>query len=156
MRLLHGLILGSAVVLIGGTYGFLAGRHHAPAPLEQTGGGKALSQSVIVSAGQFVVPVEDDDGKLDALLLAEINLALPPNSNAGQTLALTRPFLRNALLDGLFELSAKGLFTEGSVSPKDLGLRLKQHLDAVYQDEVPINAVLFDRLLLQNTSSGPL
>ncbi len=156
MGLLRGLAMGSVILMTCGAYGFLAGRHHDPMIPDGSGGTGRLSKSVIVSAGQFVVPVENANGKLDALLLAEINLALPADSGATKTLTTTRAVLRNALLEGLFDLSAKGLFTEGMVTPKDLGTRLKHHLQAVYEDEVPIDDVLFDRLLLQTAASGPL
>ncbi len=156
MRLFHIVALCLVLGLTGAAYGFMTGRHLAPANAVETDLAPALSRSIIVPAGQFVVPVAGPGGGFDALLLAEINLAVPPESKGNRTLALSRPVLRHALLEGLFDLSAKGRFAKGSVSPKDLGDDLKRHLETVYQDTVPITAVLFDRLLLQEPSSGPL
>lgn len=156
MSIFQMMLVGTAIALAGGGYGYMAGRHLNPASAEPVATEASLPSAEIISAGQFVVPVEDEGGDGTALLLAEINVAVPSGGRAARKLNLTRPHLRNTLLEALFDLSAKGSFTQGPVSPQELGADLKTYLEAAYRNEVAITAILFDRLLLQDRSSGPL
>ena len=114
------------------------------------------NEKVIVSAGQFTIPVFSDDG-VNAVLLAQINIVARDYEQV-RFLTRNRPWMRSMIIEALFALERRGEIDPGALDPQTLAASIKKDLERGLEIG-EIGGVMFNRLLLQETgravSAGP-
>ncbi len=102
-----------------------------------------------LSVGQFTVPIAEG-GVTRAFLLAQIKLELSDYSLVAK-LSTDMPRVRSEILTYFYALAKRGDVDAGVLDPQTLGRELTAML-ARDLGEGAVKAVLFDRLLIQETA----
>lgn len=143
------ILLILAVVCFGGGFGL--GEISQMTSKMRTQGTVNDQQAVIFAAGQFTIPMFEDD-RVPYFLLAEINLQLQTYDEVSM-LSSNRPQVRATVLETLFELERRGDIKPGSIKPDVIQKAIKEDLETTFELDA-VTGVLLNRLLVQETGGS--
>ena len=145
---LQQLLLFTGLIVIAGAGGY-AGALTIVGEGEEAAQTRDVDSSPsVMSAGQFSIPLFDED-RIVGVLLAQINIEAS-NFQQLQVLSRSKPQVRSTIIETFFAMEREGVISPARLDPVIVASRIKTDLEMVL-DEGEIGGVLIDRLLLQES-----